>query len=100
MWLPGRKQANAAYNLITGATMKSTYLVTYDLHTPGQDYPQVHLAIKKKFPSAQKLLESVWIIESSSPASVIHDVIRMDIDGNDDLIVCKISEIYPRHFAH
>lgn len=68
-----------------------TYLITYDLDKPGQNYERLWNAIKKAFPTWFHALESVWIVESALKAEQIRDHLRAFIDSNDKLLVARMT---------
>ncbi len=67
--------------------MKS-YIVTYDLMKPGQNYDSLIAAIKK-LPSCSVLL-SAWLIRSSSSAREIYDYLRQYMDSGDFVLVAEL----------
>lgn len=69
--------------------MKS-YLITYDLHSPGQDYSTLFDAIKK-VGTWWHCLDSNWIVKSDSSAETIRDSITPYIDSNDSLLVIALT---------
>lgn len=66
-----------------------SYVVTYDLRTPGKDYSS--LISKIKTYSYSKLCESVWIVESNHSSSQIRDSLLNEMDYNDRLFVAKLT---------
>ncbi len=71
--------------------MTKTYLISYDLITPGKDYKTLHDAIKGLSNTWWHCLESVWIIKTSSDAVAIRDLLSKHIDQNDKLLVVGLS---------
>ncbi len=69
--------------------MKS-YLITYDLKSPGQNYNDLYEAIKN-LGTWWHCLDSNWIIKSNSSAAKIRDALTPHIDGNDLLLVAHLS---------
>lgn len=69
----------------------TTYLITYDLLKPGQDYKTLHHAICALDPLVWHGLESVWILKSASSATQIRNYLLRFIDGNDRLLVIATS---------
>lgn len=67
-----------------------TYLVGYDLNTPGQDYADLFKAIKG-IGSWWHYLDSTWIVKTDSSAVQIRDTLKKHIDKNDELLVVKLS---------
>lgn len=70
--------------------MFKTYLLSYDLRTPGRDYAKLYEAIKKLANGYSKPLESVWIIRSANSASDIRDELQKHVDSNDGLLVIEV----------
>ena len=69
--------------------MKS-YLITYDLNSPGQDYNSLYEDIKG-LGTWWHCLDSTWIVKSSLSAKEIRDKLSPSIDGNDAFLVAKMS---------
>lgn len=69
--------------------MKS-YLISYDLNKPGQNYNDLYEAIKK-IGTWWHHLDSTWIIRSSQSAEEIRDQLKANIDSNDKLIVIILT---------
>jgi hypothetical protein len=65
-------------------------LISYDLNAPGQDYPNL-IERLKSYGTWWHHLDSLWIIKTSEPASMVHDVIRPYLDTNDELLVVNIT---------
>ena len=68
----------------------AVYSINYDLHDPGQDYEDMHEAIKE-FGAWWHHLESTWLVDTSSSASEIRDKLKQHIDSNDELLVTRLS---------
>jgi hypothetical protein len=66
------------------------YAIDYDLVKPGRNYESLFEAIKS-FHDNVHVLESSWIVESSSTAAEVRDVLVRHIDANDKLIVKKLT---------
>lgn len=66
------------------------YSINYDLHDPGQDYEEMHEAIKE-FGAWWHHLESTWLVDTSSSASNIRDELKQYLDSNDELLVTRLS---------
>lgn len=68
----------------------SVFVVSYDLQDPGQDYSDLHDAIKA-YPGYSHVLDSTWLVSTSSKnASDIRDDLKPHIDYNDRLLVTKM----------
>ena len=66
-----------------------SFIVTYDLNTPGKDYSS--LISKIKTYSYSKICESVWIVKSNRSSSEVRDSLLKEIDYNDRLFVAKLT---------
>lgn len=67
----------------------TSYQISYDLQSPGQDYEDLHDAIKSLGDYCH-ILESTWLVEASdTSASDIRDELKKHIDSNDRLIVTR-----------
>ncbi len=66
--------------------MKNTYIISYDLNSPGKNYENVHKVIDS-YPGWAKLGGSAYIIATEETASQIRDKIMEVIDINDQLFV-------------
>jgi hypothetical protein len=64
-------------------------LVTYDLKQPGRDYKPVHDYMKTF--SWCKGLESVWLLDTTTPTATIRDKLVALVDANDVVFVVKIA---------
>lgn len=70
--------------------MKKAYIVSYDLSSPGQNYENVHKAIKS-YSGWAKLGGSAYIILTEDSAGNVRDKIARVIDRNDKLFVGAIN---------
>jgi hypothetical protein len=61
-------------------------LVTYDLNTPGQNYPDLHETIES-LGEWRKPMESTWLIKTSWSSDRISQLLQKHIDKNDRLLV-------------
>lgn len=68
----------------------ATYLIGYDLNSPGQDYKDLFDAIKN-LGTWWHHLDSTWIIKHDGPAKTIRDALKPYLDSNDELLVVKLS---------
>lgn len=68
----------------------AVYAISYDLHDPGQDYDDLHEAIKD-FGAWWHHLESTWLVDTSSSTSDIRDELKDHLDSNDELLVTRLS---------
>lgn len=68
-----------------------TYLISYDLNKPGQDYDPLYAAIKALSSGWWHCLDSTWVIKHSGPAAAIRDALASYLDASDDLLVVHLS---------
>ncbi|MGE2817956.1 hypothetical protein ACQI5H_22845 [Mycobacterium heidelbergense] len=68
----------------------SSYIVTYDLSTPGRDYESL-FSYLKSFPYHAHVLESSWAIITSKTALEVCNEILPHIDGNDHVLVNEVT---------
>lgn len=66
--------------------MASNLFISYDLHSPGQDYSKVIDAIKS-LGSWAKVHKSVWYVNSNHTARQAVDKVWATMDRNDSIIV-------------
>lgn len=69
--------------------MEATYIVSYDLDNPGQNYKDLITAIKTH--AYAKITESCWCIFTDSSSTDIRNDLKQYIDANDKLFVAKLS---------
>ncbi len=67
------------------------YIVDYDLHRPGQNYPRLSKAIEDHYETHWHMLGSTWIIQTFESAEQIHGNLAPQIDPNDKLFVAGLS---------
>lgn len=67
-----------------------TYLVTYDLYRPGQQYTELIDAIKSSENWAH-VQQSVWVIHSNLSAVSIRSILSTYLDQNDKLFICELG---------
>lgn len=67
----------------------SSFIVNYDLIS-NRDYSKLYEAIEN-YGSYAHVLESVWIVNSSSSSSDIRDNLKSYIDSDDRLFVAKLT---------
>lgn len=65
------------------------YLVTYDLKKPGQDYKDLHEAMKARG-TWWHYLESTWLLKTSLSASQIFERLRPYLDANDLILIVRV----------
>lgn len=69
----------------------NTYLVGYDLNTPGQNYEELYEAIKAIGSKWWHYLDSTWLVKHDGPATDLRDALAPHIDSNDELLIVKLS---------
>jgi hypothetical protein len=67
-----------------------TYMVSYDLKTPGKDYSALIDALQGYGPYWH-CLGSTWLIVSDQNHAQIRDYLVQHIDNNDQLIVADLG---------
>ena len=66
-----------------------TYLVSYDLDKPGQNYHPLIGRLEQL--GAAKVLYSEWLLKTASSASAIRDDLKRFVDGNDMVLVVALT---------
>lgn len=69
----------------------TTYLITYDLKKPGQDYDELYSEIESLADDYIHPCESNWFVTSGASATEIRDRLSPKTDVNDELIVVKAT---------
>lgn len=64
----------------------STYIVAYDLQTPGQDYTNLYKHLRS-YGTYSHAEESVWVIVTDRSATQVRDAATVYLDKNDKLLV-------------
>lgn len=67
-----------------------TRLIGYDLNRPGQDYDELHDAIKA-LGAWWHHLDSTWLVKSNLSCVEIRDRLKSHIDNGDELLVVDVS---------
>ncbi len=67
-----------------------TYLISYDLNQPLQNYGELIEAIKE-YSNWWHHLDSVWIIKTEETTVQVRDYLRPYIDSNDELLVVGLN---------
>ena len=65
-----------------------SYIITYDLLSPGQKYDELHEQIKS-YGTWARVTESNWIVVTDKSAVQIRDHLLSCIDSGDRLFVVK-----------
>lgn len=68
----------------------TTYIVVYDLISPGQNYTRIHEQIKS-YGTWARPTESTWIVVTNKTAVQVRDHLLQYIDDNDRLLVVGSS---------
>ncbi len=69
----------------------NSYMIGYDLNSPGQDYSELLEAIKSYGPPWWHNLDSTWIIRTEQSAKQVRDHLKQLIDPNDELLVAELT---------
>ncbi|MPM48920.1 hypothetical protein SDC9_95647 [bioreactor metagenome] len=72
----------------------TSYMITYDLNSQGQNYSKVIQAIKDSALSWCTFWKSSYLIKSSLTADQISDKITPHLDSNDRLIIIEVKNNY------
>ena len=67
-----------------------TYLISYDLRSPGKDYTRLHQHLKSY--NWAKPLESLWLIKSSLEIEALRNTIQYYMDINDKILVVDVTK--------
>lgn len=67
----------------------AVYIVSYDLRSPGRNYQALWTRLGEW--SAQRALESLWLIDTPCTAAQIRDDLRNHVDINDRIFVAKLT---------
>lgn len=67
-----------------------TYLVSYDLNRPVQNYTDL-IAALKQYPRWWHYLDSTWLLKTNDSAANIRDSLARYIDSNDELLVVALT---------
>lgn len=66
----------------------TTYVINYDLITPGKNYEELYKAIKSYGIWAHPL-ESCWLICTSSTSEEVYKKLSVYLDSNDKILIIK-----------
>jgi hypothetical protein len=70
--------------------MKKTYIISYDLHQPGQNYEELLKRIKS-YSGWARLGGSAYVILTDKGHAEIRDYLKAVLDKNDKIFVGKVS---------
>lgn len=65
-------------------------LIAYDLHKLGQRYTALRNLIITTFPGSWNCLESTFIVSTNWTPAQIRDLLKSELDANDELIVVAL----------
>ena len=68
----------------------ATYIISYDLQVPGQNYDAL-TALIKTYPKWAKLMQSTWSVATTQTSEQIRDHLKLALDGNDKLFVGELG---------
>ena len=68
----------------------ATYMIGYDLNSPGQDYTSLIDAIKGLSGTRWHHLDSTWLVVTTKSAKKIRDQLEPHLDDNDELLVAAL----------
>ncbi|BFN29512.1 hypothetical protein PSCT_01142 [Pseudomonas sp. SCT] len=68
----------------------ASFLIGYDLNQPQQKYADLIAAIKE-LGAWWHHLDSTWIVKSELTCTQIRDALKPHIDGDDELLVVKLT---------
>ena len=69
----------------------NTFIIGYDLKSPGQDYETLFARIKDISGTWWHCLDSTWIIKHAGSATDVRDALVPFIDENDALLVSELN---------
>ncbi|NLS38661.1 hypothetical protein GHU05_06965 [Fructobacillus tropaeoli] len=79
--------------------MSKPYILSYDLHSPGQRYDDVAKAIKSFGIFYIKILESTWLLRSDLSPQEMTDRLGKVVDSNDSFLVMEATNYYQGHLT-
>lgn len=68
----------------------SSYIISYDLDNPGQNYEKLIDAIKN-YGTYAKITESCWCVVSTDESKAIRNNLESMMDSNDKLFVAQLT---------
>lgn len=71
--------------------MSKPYMISYDLHLPGQKYGDVKNVIENFGGYSIKILESTWLVRNSLTPTQMVDRIQSVVDKNDSIFIAEIT---------
>lgn len=70
----------------------ATFVITYDLNKPGQNYSSLHDAIKQ-LGQWWHCQDSTWVVVSGLTATQIRDALKSKMDSKDNLLVVQSAGV-------
>lgn len=67
-----------------------TYLITYDLSKPGQNYPGLIAALRNA--GAVQILYSTWLVSTQQTNVQLRTALLSHMDANDRLFVTGVNQ--------
>lgn len=64
------------------------YVISYDLHHR-RNYQQLWDALRNA--GAARVLESLWLLESTHDAGVIREILQRTVDNDDSVVVIELK---------
>ena len=61
------------------------YIITYDLHAPGQNYEALAERIKS-YPQWAKLMRSTWSVVTPETSEQVRDHLKAALDASDEVL--------------
>lgn len=74
-----------------GSDGMKTILIAYDLNASGQDYAELHDAIRELARGWWHHLDSLWLIKTELRPVEVRDLLKVKIDENDELLVIDVT---------
>ena len=69
-----------------------TYLISYDLNSPGKNYDDLYKAIEQASTGVWcKPLSSVYIIKTNLSAEAVYNRLKPCLDSNDRMLVIEVT---------
>lgn len=68
-----------------------TFLIAYDLKSPGRDYASLTAAIKGLSGTWWHHLDSTWLLHSNLSVAQVRDRLKLELDSNDELLVIDVT---------
>lgn len=69
------------------------YAISYDLNQPGQNYDELHEAIKSCGPWWH-YLDSTWLVDTNLTAQAVWNKLSPHTDKNDNILIIGVSRDY------